>query len=75
MTSLSPTQKIIFHELFKDLSMKEIAGKHEMATQTVDSHATRIYKKFEVNNRVGLILRVLQETKGVLPLDIADKRW
>lgn len=68
---LSPQQKKVFFLLFKDLRMKEIASQLSLDRRTIDTYAKLIYKKFGVDGRVGLILKILSENKGLIPLDTA----
>lgn len=65
---LSFRQKQIFFLFFTALRQSEIAWKLKIDPRTLDTHALCIYKKFEVNSRIGLILSVLVETKGVIPV-------
>ena len=70
--NLSPQQKKLFFLLFTNLSMKEISGQLNISFKTVDTHAGAIYRKFGVHGRVGLILQVLVDSKGVIPVDKDD---
>lgn len=47
--------------LLTDKTMKEIANDMYLVKQTVDTIQTRIFKKVEVQSRVGLILRYYKD--------------
>ncbi|MGN6339430.1 MAG: response regulator transcription factor [Ginsengibacter sp.] len=40
-----------------DLSYAEISRKVYLSESTVDTHRARLFEKFEVRNRIGLILK------------------
>lgn len=69
LKKLSWRERQLFLYLFQDLRMKEIAAIMKLDTRTIDTYASSIYRKFEVNGRIGLILSVLEETKGLIPID------
>ena len=69
LKKLSCRERQLFLYLFQDLRMKEIAAIMKLDTRTIDTYASSIYRKFEVNGRIGLILSVLEETKGLIPID------
>jgi len=68
-SKLSPRERETFSFLFTAKPMKTIAYEMKVDTTTIDTFAVRIYEKFHVGNRIGLILQVLAETKGKLPVD------
>jgi len=57
---LTKREKEIFSYLVKGLSNKEIAEKLLLSPQTIDSHRTNIYFKFEVNSATKLIVKAIE---------------
>jgi len=53
---LSPKQELLAHNLMLGRSDKQIARDMGIAVATVRSHMTRMFHKFDVNDRVELIL-------------------
>ena len=53
---LSPQQEALAHNLLLGKSDKQIAREMKIAVPTVRSHITRLFHKFDVNDRVELIL-------------------
>lgn len=41
--------------------MKEVAAILDMNTRTLDTHAGEIYRKYGVENRIGLIILIYEE--------------
>ncbi|MGB0582820.1 MAG: response regulator [Limisphaerales bacterium] len=60
--ALSPREKMVLHELSVGLVYKEIAAKHEISLETVRTHARRIFRKLEVQNRTEAVLAYLRHT-------------
>lgn len=58
--NLTKREKEIFGYLVKGLSNKEIAEKLLLSPQTIDSHRTNIYFKFEVNSATKLIVKAIE---------------
>ena len=56
--SLSPRQTEIIKELFSNRSDKQIAGNLQISVPTVRTHLSRLFSKFDVQDRVELILCV-----------------
>ena len=56
---LTPRESEVFQFLFKDLQIKEIAAAMSLDSRTVCSYAGRIYRKYGVETRIGLIVKVL----------------
>lgn len=58
---ITAREKEILQSLVKGLNRREIAEKEYISPRTVDNHIGRIYRKFEVNDRVELIRKLLNE--------------
>ena len=56
---LTPQQKALAHNLLLGKSDKQIAMEMGIAVPTVRSHITRLFSKFEVSDRVELILHFI----------------
>jgi len=63
--SLSSRQADIVRCLFADCSDKQIASRMQIHLPTVRTHITRLFRKFDVDDREGLILHIFgQFRKG-----------
>lgn len=51
---LTPTEKIVLHQLIKGLSYQEIGTQMGISINSVRSHVKNIYKKLNVNSRAKL---------------------
>ena len=58
--ALSPRQAEIVHCIFRGRSDKQIAAELGIAVSTVRTYLSRIFIRFETQDRVELILHVLQ---------------
>lgn len=58
--SLSPRQREVTQYLFSGLSDKQIAKELEIAIPTVRTHLTRLFSRFDVQDRNELILHVVR---------------
>jgi DNA-binding NarL/FixJ family response regulator len=58
--SLSPRQAEVINCLFHGFSDKQIATKLKISLPTVRTHLSRLFLKFEVQDRVELILYVIR---------------
>lgn len=56
---LSSREKELLNHLCTDLSYAEIADKMFLSESTVDTYRARLFEKFEVKNRIGLILKAV----------------
>ena len=56
--SLSPRQTGIVRCLFAGCSDKQIANQMQIHIPTVRTHITRLFRKFDVDDREGLILHI-----------------
>ena len=56
--SLSSRQTEIIKELFSNRSDKQIAGDLQISVPTVRTHLSRLFSKFDVQDRIELILCV-----------------
>jgi len=72
---LSPRKRQIFFMLFENIQLKEISARLNLCKQTVDVYSHEIYDCFGTNSRIGLVLVVLKETKGLPPLDTWKEEW
>jgi DNA-binding CsgD family transcriptional regulator len=72
---LTPGRRRIFFMLFEDIQLKEIAYRLGIAKTTLDITSHRIYTIFGTTTRIGLILQVLKETKGLPPIDNWNPSW
>ena len=59
--SLPPRQRQVIRHLFNGQSDKQIADSIGVALPTVRSHLRRVYRRFEVQDRTELVLRVVRE--------------
>jgi DNA-binding CsgD family transcriptional regulator len=58
--SLSPKQTDLIRCLFAGCSDKQIANQMQIHLPTVRTHITRLFRKFDVDDREGLILHVFR---------------
>ena len=56
---LSEREKELLNYLCTDLSYAEISKKIFLSESTVDTYRARLFEKFEVKNRIGLILKAV----------------
>ena len=72
MQQLTNREKQIIPYLIQDLRLKDIAYELDIAEKTISTHCEHIYKKYQVNTRIGLVLRLLSE-KSDMTLLIESK--
>ncbi len=58
--SLSPRQTEIIQHLFFGLSDKQISRKLEIAVPTIRTHLTRLFSRFDLQDRNELILHIVR---------------
>lgn len=77
MNPLTVRELEVYQYLLQDIPMKEIAYKLHITPGTIDIHARRIYEKFGVDSRIGLILnyytRQLEGLKALIESDKSDE--
>ncbi len=56
---LSEREKELLNHLCTDMSYAEISKKMFLSESTVDTYRARLFEKFEVKNRIGLILKAI----------------
>jgi DNA-binding NarL/FixJ family response regulator len=56
---LSPRQTEIVNHVLHGRAYKQIAGEMGISTATVRTHLSRLFRKFDVNDRVELILHLM----------------
>jgi DNA-binding NarL/FixJ family response regulator len=54
---LREREKELLQYMCSDLSYAEIADKMHLSESTVDSHRAKLFEKFDVKNRIGLLLK------------------
>jgi DNA-binding CsgD family transcriptional regulator len=54
---LSEREKELLNYLCTEMSYAEISKKIFLSESTVDTYRARLFEKFEVKNRIGLILK------------------
>ncbi|MHC4115531.1 MAG: response regulator transcription factor [Planctomycetota bacterium] len=59
--SLSPRQSEVIKSLFHGLSDKQIARELQISVPTLRTYLNRIFTKFEVQDRVELVLYVVSQ--------------
>lgn len=74
---LSPRQAEIVSRLLQGMSDKQIAWELDISLPTVRTHMGRLFRKFDLNDRIELILHVFARLreywcKGDGPLSLAD---
>ena len=57
---LTSREKEILMFLCTELSYSEISGKVFLSESTIDTYRARLFEKFEVKNRIGLIIKAVQ---------------
>ena len=62
--SLSPKQTGIVRCLFAGCSDKQIANQMQIHIPTVRTHMSRLFRKFDVDDREGLILHVIRHFRN-----------
>jgi DNA-binding CsgD family transcriptional regulator len=62
---LSPQEKKLFFLLLSKERMKEIGQIMKLDPRTVDTYATSIYRKLEVENRFDLIIKYYTKEKSL----------
>ena len=58
---LTPREEMVFKLIMKGMNDKEIGRELGIACRTVGDHCQSILRKFEVRNKVALILKILTE--------------
>lgn len=56
---LTGREKELLHYLCTDLSYAEISKKIFLSESTIDTYRARLFEKFEVKNRIGLVLKAV----------------
>jgi DNA-binding NarL/FixJ family response regulator len=56
---LGPREKELLNHLCTDLSYSEISKKMFLSESTVDTYRAKLFEKFDVKNRIGLILKAV----------------
>ncbi len=56
---LTEREKELLNHLCTDMSYAAISKKMFLSKSTVDTHRARLFEKFEVKNRIGLILKAV----------------
>lgn len=56
---LSPREEELLHLLCTDMSYAEIAGKVFLSESTVDTYRAKLFEKFDVKNRIGLVIKAV----------------
>lgn len=56
---LGPREKELLSHLCTDLTYSEISKKMFLSESTVDTYRAKLFEKFEVKNRIGLILKAV----------------
>lgn len=73
--SLSPKQTDLVRCLFAGCSDKQIANRMQIHLPTVRTHITRLFRKFDVDDREGLILHIFGHFRaGCRELDCPRKQ-
>jgi len=62
--SMSHRQEQIAHCVLQDMSDKQIARQLEIALPTVRTHMGRLFEKLHVEDRTGLVLRIVSEFRA-----------
>lgn len=57
---LTKKQELVLQHLVFGKSQKEIAAELELATETVRNHVIEILRKFEVENTLKLLAKIMQ---------------
>ncbi|MGQ9425630.1 response regulator transcription factor [Gilvimarinus sp. F26214L] len=61
---LTPSERKVLHELLSEKSEKEIADELCLSPATVHTYASRVYRKFAVRGRTGLMALWLGQTRS-----------
>ena len=56
---LSNREEELLHLLCTEMSYAEISGKIFLSESTVDTYRARLFEKFEVKNRIGLVIKAV----------------
>ena len=56
---LSSREEELLHLLCTEMSYAEISGKVFLSESTVDTYRARLFEKFEVKNRIGLVIKAV----------------
>ena len=56
---LSSREEEVLHLLCTEMSYAEISGKIYLSESTIDTYRARLFEKFEVNNRIGLVIKAV----------------
>ena len=64
---LSPRQAEIIKHILQGASDKEIAEEMEISVPTVRTYMNRLFRKFDLNDRVKLVLHVVACARGYGP--------
>ena len=56
---LSTREEELLHLLCTEMSYAEISGKIFLSESTVDTYRARLFEKFEVKNRIGLVIKAV----------------
>ena len=67
--SLSPRQNQVVQLLFSGLSDKQIAMHLDIAVPTVRTHLTRLFSKFDIQDRNELIVHVFRQFRTGCPMN------
>ena len=65
--NLSPQQAKIMECLFNDMGDKQIATEMGISIHTVRTHLARMFIKYGVQDRVGLIMHIFQSFRNNSP--------
>ena len=65
MFNLTSQEKKLFFLLLTKSRMKEISNIMKLDVRTIDSYASHIYKKLEVENRFDLLIRYHSKEKSL----------
>ena len=56
---LSSREEELLHLLCTEMSYAEISGKIYLSESTIDTYRARLFEKFEVKNRIGLVIKAV----------------
>ncbi len=56
---LSSREEELLHLLCTEMSYAEISGKIFLSESTIDTYRARLFEKFEVKNRIGLVIKAV----------------
>ena len=60
---LTPRERTVLELILKGMSNKEIAYALNIGLRTAGDHCQAILRKFEVRNKINLVIKVLTEDK------------